>query len=617
MEKRIRQILLLIADAVLINLSFWFALMIRFEGTTGLLNNQAGQYINVYMDVFIYVTAVKIVVFYIFKMYSSLWRYASIEELMQVVFASLVATMATVSLLTAMQLTMPRSIYILTALIDIVLVGGVRFFYRYLRRARRPSFYSNKNGRKNVLVIGGGEAGSLLIKEYKSNPEADSIPVALLDDDKTKLGMELNGVKIVGTTDDFEKVSEKYEIDEAVIAIPSADRDTIKKILDTAKETRVKMRTLPSIYNLADGKVRISEIRDVNIEDLLGREEVKLHIEDLENLITDKSILVTGGGGSIGSELCRQVCRFNPSSLNIVDVYENHAYQLEIELKKQYPNLDINLIIASVRDPKRLEEVFEKRKPQIVLHAAAHKHVPIMENNPKEAIKNNVGGTYNMVNVSKKYNVEKFVLVSTDKAVNPTNVMGATKRISEMIVQSQKGKTSTEFVAVRFGNVLGSSGSVIPLFKKQIKEGGPVTITHEEIIRYFMTIPEAAQLVLQAGAIAKGGEIFVLDMGKPVKILDMAKNLIHLSGFKPYEDIPIEITGLRPGEKLYEELLLDKDKNIATKHEKIFIEKPEEIHEEKIKNFLVDINEKLPGMEDQQVKEEIRKIVPTYKCYEE
>jgi len=617
MEKRIRQILLLIADAVLINLSFWFALMIRFEGTTGLLNNQAGQYISVYMDVFIYVTAVKIVVFYIFKMYSSLWRYASIEELMQVVFASLVATMATVSLVTAMQLTMPRSIYILTALIDIVLVGGVRFFYRYLRRARRPSFYLNKNGRKNVMVIGGGEAGSLLIKEYKSNPEADSIPVAILDDDKTKQGMELNGVKIVGTTDDFVKVSEKYEIDEAVIAIPSANRDTIKKILDTAKETRVKMRTLPSIYNLADGKVKISEIRDVSIEDLLGRDEVNLHVGDLEKLITDKSILVTGGGGSIGSELCRQICRFNPSRLNIVDVYENHAYQLELDLKKQYPNIEINLIIASVRDPERLDEVFNKYKPQVVFHAAAHKHVPIMENNPKEAIKNNVMGTYNMVNVSKKHNIEKFVMISTDKAVNPTNVMGATKRISEMIVQSQKGKSSTEFVAVRFGNVLGSSGSVIPLFKKQIKEGGPVTITHEDIIRYFMTIPEAAQLVLQAGAIAKGGEIFILDMGEPVKILDLAKNLIHLSGFKPYEDIPIEITGLRPGEKLYEELLLDKDNNIATKHEKIFIEKPEEIHEEKIKNFLVDINEKLPGMEDQQVKEEIRKIVPTYKCYEE
>ncbi|MBG0763760.1 MAG: polysaccharide biosynthesis protein, partial [Tissierellales bacterium] len=444
-----------------------------------------------------------------------------------------------------------------------------------------------------------------------------SIPVAILDDDKTKQGMELNGVKIVGTTDDFVKVSEKYEIDEAVIAIPSADRDTIKKILDTAKETRVKMRTLPSIYNLADGKVKISEIRDVSIEDLLGREEVNLHVGDLEKLITEKSILVTGGGGSIGSELCRQICRFNPSRLNIVDVYENHAYQLELDLKKQYPNIEINLIIASVRDPERLDEVFNKYKPQVVFHAAAHKHVPIMENNPKEAIKNNVMGTYNMVNVSKKHNIEKFVMISTDKAVNPTNVMGATKRISEMIVQSQKGKSSTEFVAVRFGNVLGSSGSVIPLFKKQIKEGGPVTITHEDIIRYFMTIPEAAQLVLQAGAIAKGGEIFILDMGEPVKILDLAKNLIHLSGFKPYEDIPIEITGLRPGEKLYEELLLDKDNNIATKHEKIFIEKPEEIHEEKIKNFLVDINEKLPGMEDQQVKEEIKKIVPTYECYEE
>ena len=568
MNMRKRQILLLVIDAVLLNLAFWLALMIRFEGSGVIISRHAFEYVEIYKNTAIFVTGTKLFIFYIFKMYTSLWRYASIEELFQVVLAVIVETMATVTILTAFQITIPRSIYIIAALIEISLIGGVRFAYRFLRRVKRPK-YRSRNGKKNILVIGGGEAGSLLIKEYKSNPESDSMPVAVLDDDGGKQGLEINGIKIVGKVEDFEEICDEYNIHEAVIAIPSADRDTIKRILNQSKGTNVKMRTLPSIYNLADGKVRISEIRDVNIEDLLGREEVKLHIEDLENLITDKSILVTGGGGSIGSELCRQVCRFNPSSLNIVDVYENHAYQLEIELKKQYPNLDINLIIASVRDPKRLEEVFEKRKPQIVLHAAAHKHVPIMENNPKEAIKNNVGGTYNMVNVSKKYNVEKFVLVSTDKAVNPTNVMGATKRISEMIVQSQKGKTSTEFVAVRFGNVLGSSGSVIPLFKKQIKEGGPVTITHEEIIRYFMTIPEAAQLVLQAGAIAKGGEIFILDMGKPVKILDMAKNLIHLSGFKPYKDIPIEITGLRPGEKLYEELLLDKENSIATKHEKI------------------------------------------------
>ncbi|MFO7887186.1 MAG: nucleoside-diphosphate sugar epimerase/dehydratase [Eubacteriales bacterium] len=617
MKKRTRQILLLLTDAVLINLSFWLALMIRFEGTTSIINSQAIQYINVYKDVFIWVTLTKLGIFYVFKMYSSLWKYASIEELIKTVFASLVATMATISLLTALQLLMPRSIYILTALIDIVLVGGVRFFYRFLRRARRPSFYLNKNGRKNVIVIGGGEAGSMLIKEYKSNPESQSFPVAILDDDKSKQGLELNGVKIVGTTKDFIKVSKKYNIDEAVIAIPSADNQTIKEILEIAKETKVKMRTLPSIYNLADGKVKISQIRDVNIEDLLGRDEVKLHIEDLEKLITDKSILVTGGGGSIGSEICRQVCKFNPIRLNIVDVYENNAYQLELDLKKQYPNIEINLIIASVRDPERLDEIFRKYTPQVVFHAAAHKHVPIMENNPKEAVKNNIFGTYNMVNVSKNNQVEKFVMISTDKAVNPTNVMGATKRLSEMIVQSQKGKSTTDFVAVRFGNVLGSNGSVIPLFKKQIKEGGPITITHEEIIRYFMTIPEAAQLVLQAGAMAKGGEIFILDMGEPVKILDLAKNLIHLSGFKPYEDIPIEITGLRPGEKLYEELLLDKNNNIATKHEKIFIEKPEEIKEKEIIEFLKNINCNIAIMEDQKVKEELKKIVPSYKCYEE
>jgi FlaA1/EpsC-like NDP-sugar epimerase len=617
MEKRIRQTLLLITDAVLINISFCLSLMIRFEGTTALLNSQAAQYISVYRDTFVYVTVVKLIVYYVFKMYSSLWRYASVEELIQVVLASLVATMATISLITALQLNMPRSMYILTTLIDVVLIGGVRFFYRYLRRLRRLSFYLNKNNRKNILIIGGGEAGSLLVKEYKSNPESDSMPVAILDDDRTKQGMKVNGVKIVGKIDDFNEIVKKYKIEEAVIAMPSADKQTIKKILEVAKDSNVKMRTLPSIYNLADGKVKISQIRDVSIEDLLGRDEVNLHVGDLEKLITDKSILVTGGGGSIGSELCRQICRFNPNRLNIVDVYENHAYQLELDLKKQYPNIEINLIIASVRDPERLDEVFNKYKPQVVFHAAAHKHVPIMESNPKEAVKNNVMGTYNMVKVSKKHKVEKFVMISTDKAVNPTNVMGATKRLSEMIVQSQKGKSSTEFVAVRFGNVLGSSGSVIPLFKKQIKEGGPVTITHEEIIRYFMTIPEAAQLVLQAGAMAKGGEIFILDMGEPVKILDLAKNLIQLSGFKPYEDIQIEIIGLRPGEKLYEELLLNRDSNIATKHEKIFTEKPEEIDQEIIEDFLNNIKVKIPTLEDQEVKEEIKKIVPTYKCYEE
>jgi len=617
LKKRTRQLFLILADITFINLSFWLAFMIRFEGTTELLNNQAAQYIIVYKEIFIYVTILKICVFYVFKMYSSLWRYASVEELMQIVFASIVGTMAAISLLTALQLTLPRSIYILTTLIDIVLIGGLRFFYRFLRSARKPSFYINKKNKKNVLIIGGGEAGSLLVKEYKSNPESDSMPVAILDDDKLKQGLQLNGVKIVGTTEDFKKAAKKYEIEEAVIAIPSADNKIIRKILEKAKDTNVKMRTLPSIYNLADGKVKISQIRDVSIEDLLGREEVKLHIEDLENLITDKSILVTGGGGSIGSEICRQVCKFNPSRLNIVDVYENNAYQLELDLKKQYPTVEINLIIASVRDIERLDEVFGKYKPQIVFHAAAHKHVPIMENNPKEAVKNNIFGTYNMVNVSKSHKVEKFVMISTDKAVNPTNVMGATKRLSEMIVQSQKEKSSTDFVAVRFGNVLGSNGSVIPLFKKQIKEGGPVTITHEEIIRYFMTIPEAAQLVLQAGAMAKGGEIFILDMGEPVKILDLAKNLIHLSGFKPYEDIPIEITGLRPGEKLYEELLLDKENNIATKHEKIFIEKPEEIKTEDIKEFLENINLNIANMEDQQVKEEIKKVVSTYKCYKD
>ena len=612
MNLRLRQIILIVADIISINLSFMLAIIIRFEGNV-FTDANALQYIYIYLDTFIYISFLKIIIFQMFKMYSSLWRYASVEELVQVVFASLTATMATITINYGLSITIPRSIYALTFILDTVFIGGVRFMYRYFRRSRRSIFTLNKNeSTKNILLIGAGVAGSILIKEFKQNPNADSMPIAILDDDTNKIGLSIHGIKVVGPIQVLKEKIEELNIDEVLIAIPSADRKLIRKIIELTKGTQVKIRTLPSIYNLADGKVSISEIRDVDIDDLLGRDQVKLDMEEINQFIKGKCVMVTGGGGSIGSELCRQICKYHPKHLSILDIYENNVYDLQIELTKAYPDISFDIIIASVRDIERLDEIFTSRRPHIVFHAAAHKHVPLMEFNPKEAIKNNIYGTKNLIETAKKHKVKKFVMISTDKAVNPTNVMGATKRATEMMIQNEKDKSQTDFVAVRFGNVLGSNGSVIPLFKKQIKEGGPITLTDENIIRYFMTIPEAAQLVMQAGAMAKGGEVFILDMGEPVKIIDLAKNLIRLSGLKPYEDIDIKVTGLRPGEKLFEELLLDKDQDIGTKHKKIFIEKPTMIDEARIKQFFINTQGNINVMTSSQVRDELKKLVETY-----
>ncbi|MEA3422559.1 MAG: nucleoside-diphosphate sugar epimerase/dehydratase [Bacillota bacterium] len=609
MTKSVKQLFLIIFDAAAINFSFYLAFFVRFEGDI-IHFSDAVNYIYVYTNMFIWITIIKLIVFYVFKMYSSLWRYASVEELFQVVLASVVATAATVSLLTAFSMSFPRSIYLLTFIFDTMLLGGIRFSYRFFRRNRRLTSYFRKN-MKRILIIGGGQAASMLVKEIKENTNSNMTPVAILDDDKSKIGLSVNGVKIVGKTKDIIMYTVKYNIDEIIIAIPSADRKAINEIVNHAKDTKCKLRTLPGMYEIADGKVSIKEIRDVSIEDLLGREEVELDTDEIETFIKSKTILVTGGGGSIGSELCRQICHFGPKKLYILDNYENNAYDLDIELRRKYDNINIEVIIATVRDEKRLNNIFSDIRPDVVFHAAAHKHVPLMEANPIEAVKNNIFGTLNTINMAKKYNAEKFVLISTDKAVNPTNVMGATKRTAEMLIQSQKD-SNTEFVAVRFGNVLGSNGSVIPLFKKQIKEGGPVTLTHPDIIRYFMTIPEASQLVLQAGAMASGGEIFVLDMGSPIKIKHLAEDLIKLSGFEPYIDIDIKITGLRPGEKLYEELLMDEENNVGTKNKKIFIEKPSNIDFDgkidKIMKFENCMNE----ANCEEIRERLKEIVETY-----
>lgn len=610
MKNKILNFILVLTDAILVNLSFVIAFMIRFDGN--ILHHQlAMKYFPTYLENVVTLTLIKLVIFFAFGLYNSLWRYASIEELVQVIMASFVATAGSVSYMFIMQQQLPRSIYILTFMLDILLIGGVRFSYRATRSIREHGMGKRKNY-KRVMIIGAGQAGAMVIKELKNHDELNSKPVVVIDDDAAKMGRKINGVPVLGDRYHIRKIAESRKIDEIIIAIPSASKREIREIVEECSKTKCKLKMVPGMYELIDGRVSIKKIRDVDIEDLLGREPVKVDLEAMSGYLQNKVVLVTGGGGSIGSELCRQIAQFNPKKLLILDIYENNAYDIQNELMRNYPELDLSVLIASIRDRQRLQEIFHQYKPQVVFHAAAHKHVPLMEESPKEAIKNNVFGTLNAAEISHQHNVEKFVLISTDKAVNPTNVMGATKRIAEMIVQAMSKNSKTEFAAVRFGNVLGSNGSVIPLFKKQIANGGPVTVTHPEVTRYFMTIPEAVQLVIQAGAMAKGGEIFVLDMGEPVKILDLAENLIRLSGFEPYKDIDIQITGLRPGEKLYEELLMDEEGLKETKHHKIFIGKPVLIDYKVLMAELHHLKETLMN-DDEDLREYIEHMVPTYK----
>jgi len=475
---------------------------------------------------------------------------------------------------------------------------------------RRPE------GVRNVMVIGAGEAGSLVIQEFKKHPDLKMRPVVLIDDDINKHGMRIHGVRVYGGRHIIPEMVQKKNIKEIIIAMPSVDRFQIREIVSICSETKCKLRIVPGVYELLDGKVSIKRLRDVKIEDLLGREPVKVNLEEISGYLKDKVVLVTGGGGSIGSELCRQIARFKPKELLIFDISENNIYNLEFDLKNLFPDLKYTALIGSIRDRARLEYIFDKYRPNVVFHAAAHKHVPLMELNATEAIKNNVFGTLNVAELADKYNAERFTLISTDKAVNPTNIMGASKRIAEIIIQMMSMKSSTVFSAVRFGNVLGSEGSVVPLFKKQIESGGPVTVTHPEVIRYFMTIPEAVQLVIQAGAMAKGGEIFILDMGEPVKIADLARDMIRLSGLEPDVDIEIKYIGLRPGEKLYEELLLNEEGLTATKYKKIYIAKPTFTNGETFEKELSNLRELLFNS-NSEVKDIIKRIVPNYRSNDE
>ena len=514
-------------------------------------------------------------VFYAGHLYAIMWGVSGVREMMQVLLACLVAALAQSVGILLFDARMPRSYYVLwfVLMAGSAMIGRVSF--QVLQKITdRINRFLEKSIPPRVMIIGAGKAGTLILKEMKASEKVHGYPVCMIDDDKDKQGRVIDGVSIMGSRKDIARLVREKEIDEIYVAIPTAPPEDIKDILKICQGTGCQVKILPGVYQLMNGEVTISRLRKVEIEDLLGREQVNVNLDEIMGYVKGKVVLVTGGGGSIGSELCRQLAGHKVKQLIIFDIYENNAYEIQQELKRKYPDLDMVVLIGSVRNTNRLDYLFRTYRPDIVYHAAAHKHVPLMEDSPNEAIKNNVLGTYKAARAAIKYKAQRFILISTDKAVNPTNIMGASKRLCEMVVQMSNQKSSTEFVAVRFGNVLGSNGSVIPLFKQQIESGGPVTVTHKDIIRYFMTIPEAVSLVIQAGAYAKGGEIFVLNMGNPVRILDMAENLIRLSGYEPYKDIDICFTGLRPGEKLYEELLMDEEGLQKTVNDRIFIGKP-------------------------------------------
>lgn len=608
MKYKIRVLFLFAMDFILINAAFILAYLLRLESI--FINPLYKNFVAEIPKLIIINSIIKLAAFMVFKLYNSLWKYAGVYELTRIILASFVSNTFMLGYVFLTRTPIPRSIFIITFFIDCFSIGALRFGYRVFRRRINGDILILRSSKK-ILIIGAGDAGASLINEYHLHPELKSTPVALIDDNRGKLGKKLNGVTVVGTRNDIVKAVEDKGIDEIVIAIPSASAKTINELYNICSGTKCKVKILPSLSQLIDETVSVQKIRDVHIEDLLGRDPIKLDNTEIGSLINDRVVMVTGGGGSIGSELCRQIAAFSPKQLVILDNYENNAYDIQNELLVKYPGLNLVAIIANVREKPRLERIFRTYSPDIIFHAAAHKHVPLMETNPTEAIKNNIFGTLNVAECADKYGAKRFVMISTDKAVNPTNIMGATKRVAEMIIQAFSRHSKTEFVAVRFGNVLGSNGSVIPLFKKQIEQGGPVTVTDPEIIRYFMTIPEAVQLVLQAGAMAKGGEIFVLDMGDPVKIYDLARNLIKLSGFEPDVDIKIEFTGLRPGEKLYEELLLAEEGVEATKNNKIYVAKP--LHTD-----LVILRREIECLKDiisnnaDQVRDYMKVIVPNY-----
>ena len=610
-QKALRVACLVLADLILINLSAFLALYIRFEFDFRQL------YATTFLrDMLIYAginSACTILIFHILKLYNSLWEFASVSELVRITLGCFFSAVFYMVGMFMLHLTVPRSFPAIYMLILCLLCGALRLSYRCVRRTRAGL---RSEGEKRTMLIGGGQAGAIALREFQTSPRSENKVVCIIDDSPNKVGSYLRGVKIVGGRSSIPAMAEKYDVDEIVLAIPSASRHEKLQILSYCYNTSCTLRTLPGICQLANGEVRIEQIREVDIEDLLGRETVKIDLDEVAAYITGKTVLVTGGGGSIGSELCRQAAAQRPKRLIIFDIYENNAYDIQMELRRTHPELDLVVLIGSVRDRERVMQVFDRYRPDLVCHAAAHKHVPLMETSPFEAIKNNVFGTYNVAQAADRFGTQRFILISTDKAVNPTNVMGASKRLCEMIVQMINDRSATEYVAVRFGNVLGSAGSVIPLFCKQIRSGGPVTVTDKRVIRYFMTIPEAAQLVLEAGAMAKQNELFVLDMGRPVKILELAENMIRLSGYEPYRDIEIVETGLRPGEKLYEELLIAGRDLEKTGNGMIFVEHQPPVTPEELERKLTLLNdalEKTMRTEDIScIREVLHRVVPTF-----
>ena len=621
--------------------SYFLALFFRYDGIYSLINR---RYLDAYSRFIFPMAAGSVLIFLLFRMYNSMWRFASFTEFVRTLLGSLTSSLLHWILITAILCRMPLSYILIGAGIQFALLVIVRFSFRFvqiLKRSREPM----KEGAKRIMLIGAGDAGQLILRDIARAEEVDDKVVCIIDDNPNKWHRTMEGVPIVGGRDDILAAVEKYKVDEIFLAIPSVSAKEKRDILAICSETNCKLKQLPGMYQLVTGELSVSAMKEVSVEDLLGRDPIRTDMKEVFDFITGKTVLVTGGGGSIGSELCRQIAAHKPKCLIIFDVYENNAYAIQLELRDKYPDMHLETLIGSVRDSRRMFQVFEKFRPEVVYHAAAHKHVPLMEDSPCEAIKNNALGTYKTAYAAMVHGCERFVLISTDKAVNPTNVMGASKRLCEMIIQTfdakiKAGKTAeipqlfthegseqadrtgdgkifenirTEFVAVRFGNVLGSNGSVIPIFKKQIEAGGPVTVTHPDIIRYFMTIPEAVSLVMLAGTYAKGGEIFVLDMGSPVKIDTLARNLIKMSGFKPDVDIKIEYTGLRPGEKLYEEKLMEEEGLKKTDNDQIHIGNPIPFDEDRFLTDLERLMEAAYSNKEESIRECLHDVVATYR----
>ena len=603
-QKKIRIAMFIVLDILAITMCSFLAIGLRFD-----FHDIPNIYIDYIYNYLLIDSIIIVAIFSIFKIYKSMWSYASITKLINIILACSSYELIEFIYKQIININMPRSYYLIKLILLYVFISSIRYSYRIARTMR--DYYREKNGLTNTMIIGAGEAGRMLITEiYNNKTNFKNKVCCIIDDDKNKIDSYIKNIPVVGSRKEIKENVDKYNIEEIIIAMPSINREKLNLIIDECQKTKCEIKTLPSLSELV-GNPTMKKVRPLSYEDFLGRKEIVVNINEISSSLKDKKIIVTGGGGSIGSELCRQIAKCKPKELIIFDIYENNAYEIEQELKRVYPHLNLKTIIGSVRDYDRLENVFKEYKPEYVFHAAAHKHVPLMENSPNEAIKNNCLGTLNTVKISDKYKVKKFVLISSDKAVRPTNVMGATKRICEMIIQAYDKKSKTDYVAVRFGNVLGSNGSVIPLFLKQIENGGPVTVTHKNITRYFMTIPEAVSLILQAFCYAEGGEIFVLDMGEPVKIYDLAKKLIRYKGYEPNVDIPIKITGLRPGEKLYEELLMEEEGLKATPNKLIHIGKPIEMDDAK---FFKKLDKLITASykNNNDIKEKVATIVDTY-----